>query len=262
MKRRILAFDLGGTRLKAGVVSGDGATWVVGPVKVVASSPDVLDAMRSISAELAGNCDTAGLCVPGVVVNGVLESLPGKLAGLEGTDLARWLEDVTGRRGTVVNDALAYAWGEAKPGRTVVVTIGTGVGVGVVDERAGVATGPFDGGVLGGQIPISEGQAGETDTSGRTGTIEALCRADRLADCTVEQYRCRLTTALVALAHAHGPETIVVGGGGMPTGSPVFDGLEAAVNARLFGSYRVRVHPARNGDAAALIGLARIGAAL
>lgn len=287
---RILALDLGGSRLKAGLIV-DGVV----ETSVVEASP--ADGARgSIEAAIGrvavdGPFDGVGLCVPGLVdASGVVASLPGKHAGIEGLDLAAIVRDVTGARTVVVvNDAIAYATGEAAAGagagadRVVVVTIGTGVGVTVIERGAPVTTGTVGGGILGGFIPISERTDGPVDSIGRPDTIEALCAAPRLADAcgvaSVEEaypaiasgdpvaraglaaYREHLARALVALASAHAPGCIVLGGGPMTADNPVTPGLAEIVNARLFGTYRVEVRTAALGDTAALIGLAHLVAA-
>lgn len=282
MQGPVLAFDLGGTRLKAGVVDGPRAARAVvgvGAWPVGETADSALEVLHEVGRKLAErrDLDCVALCVPGLVEEGVVVSLPGKLPGLEGRDLAALMRKMFNVGAVVVNDALAYAWGVAGAGRTVAVTIGTGVGVGIVDDRVPLLAGRYDGGILGGQIPIADGAPDETDTSDRPGTIEALCRAQRIIDCanraggsfeTVEsvyggggdvaEYRGRLARALVALAHAHAPDAIVVGGGAMPADSPVFAGLESLVNKSLFGTYGVRVAPATAGEWAALIGLDRL----
>src|SRR6185312_17320347 len=114
--------------------------------------------------------------------------------------------------------------------------------------------------------------------------IEALCAAERLMDAAraagcgaadvpallaqwsggdeaaraaVSTYRTWLEQALVALAHAHTPSVIVVGGGPVST-SPgwLLDGMTQAVGRRLWQDQRCEVVPAALGDAAALVGLA------
>jgi glucokinase len=233
-----------------------------------------------------------GLCVPGLVNDrGIIVSLPGKLDGIEGFDLPEFLSQEFGRPSIVVNDALAYGVGEATEGagagftRVVVTTIGTGVGVTVVEDGRPLGGGELGGGILGGQIPISEAVEGHVDTSGRPDTIEALCLAQRIVDYTndaggsfssvkevyrahrqkdpaavegIERYRTNLTRGLVALAHAYAPDVIVLGGGPMTKDNPVLPGLGQEVSSRLFGSFEVELRLATLGDAAALFGLARM----
>jgi predicted NBD/HSP70 family sugar kinase len=136
---------------------------------------------------------------------------------------------------------------------------------------------------LGGHIPISERIDGPADSNGRSDTIEALCCAQRLVDYAnqsgaradstkdvyeawalgrrealsgIDLYREHLTRAVVALAHAHAPQAIVIGGGLITADSPIPQGIEDSVNERLFGGFEVAVKTARLGDTAALRGLA------
>lgn len=294
--RRLLAFDVGGTRLKAGVVSIDDGTVGMTRVEAIAGlkADDVLASVARIGRELLAeeNCVGVGLCVPGMVDrHRRVISLPGKLRGIVGYDLAAWLATQFSVEPVVVNDAVAYGVGEASfgagrgYGRVVVLTIGTGVGVAVVQDGHPLTSGAVGGGTFGGHIPISERDDGYTDSNGRPDTIEALCCARRIVDYAnefgeatesveevydalargrpgahsgIERYRRHLTRALVAVAHAHAPEAIVLGGGAMTPGNPLTDGLRATVNERLFGSYEVEVEIARLGDVAGLCGLARI----
>lgn len=288
----LLALDAGGTRLKAGVVSSGE---VVRSETVEIAGAPLLEVVERTGHRLLGDergWDAVGLSVPGLVdENGTLVSLPGKHEGLEGTDLRRALAEMFSTDDVVVvNDAVAYAVGEATAGaargagRSVVVTIGTGVGVSVVESGAPVTGGTFGGGILGGFIPIGP-EDGPLDSSGQPGTIEARCAAGRLIDycdgsfddvpevfeahrrgdraavAGVESYRSYLARALVALAHAHAPEVVILGGGPMRPGNPLVEGIEGRVNERLYGSYRVAVRLAELGDTAALVGVAGMAGA-
>jgi glucokinase len=282
----VLAFDLGGTRLKSGAVGEDGVVLDLGTTQVqgqrivdlVLKRADVLNARHHAAA--------CGVSVPGIVDSGRVVSLAGKHPGIENVDIAAAVTERIGVPTVVVNDAIAYAVGEATAGaareslRTVVVTIGTGVGVAVIEDGAVLGGGTFGGGMLGGQIPIADDSA-HTDTSGRRGTIEALCAAPRLADsagaayasvedvldaaanaaedarASVAEWRGHLVRALVALAHAHAPTLIVVGGG--PAANPaLLDGVESRVNEALYRGYSVMVRRAALGDSAALVGVAHL----
>jgi glucokinase len=235
-----------------------------------------------------------GVAVPGIVAAGRVLALPGKFDGLVGTDIATELSAAQSVPAVVVNDAIAAGVGEAVAGagcghrRVVVMTIGTGIGTAVVEDGTPLGVGPWGGGLLGGQIPIAFDDSGPCDTSGRRGTIEALCAADRLLDaadaagCTatsvpallaawesgdaaaraaVASYRRSLEQALVALAQAYAPSMIVVGGGPVSTSAGwLVDGMAQAVAARLWVGHRLDVVPARLGDAAGLVGVAALAA--
>lgn len=285
----LLVMDLGGTRLKAGVAdSGRLTRTSVVDVRESGGREHLLGLLASTGRGLleAGTADGSAVCVPGLVDGGKLVSLPGKLGGLEGTDLGSFLETTFGApRVAVSNDAVAYAMGEAVSGagrgcrRAVVVTIGTGVGVTVVEDGRPATGGMFGAGILGGFIPVTANTDGPVDSTGHSDTIEALCAAERIAgeaydtvpdtyaayergeaaaQTNIDRYRERLARALVALAHAHAPERLILGGGPMREGNPITPGLEALVNERLYGTYRVEVRLAELSDDASLIGLAHL----
>lgn len=248
-----LAADLGGTRLKAGLLV-DGAPT---DVAVVDHGGEWLPALRS--ALVSSGADELALCVPGIVDGGRVVALPGKLPGLENASLTGLLGV---RVGVVVNDAVAYGVGEAVRGagvglsRVVVVTLGTGVGVVVIEDGSPLGRGPLGGGILGGQLPLG---GGGVDSTGRAGTIEALCRADALTAHGIDVYRADLVRALTALCLAHAPDGMVVGGGAAQPG--LLDGVEEQVRAGLWPGQSVVVRVAALGDAAGLHGLAVLAAA-
>lgn len=280
----MLAVDLGGTRVKVGLVQGGAAR----EVHVAEHGADTLAGALVCVDDLIGQvapagCASVGMCVPGLVdEQGGVIALPGKLTGAVGADLVGWLERRTGGTARVINDALAYGLGEAHglAGRTVVVTIGTGVGTAVIEDGRPLGQGVLGGGLLAGQLPLTE--HGPTDTAGRVGTVEAWCRADRIraevvaagravpdvrAACAaaaagdpaaqqgVAAYCGHLARGLAALCLAYAPDTVVVGGGPVTPDGLLLRGLPELVEALLWPGQRVRLQAARHGDSAALIGL-------
>jgi predicted NBD/HSP70 family sugar kinase len=284
----VLAFDLGGTRLKAGLVHLDEAR--VEAFAVTPSAPTAAEALERVAALGASllrdrSCRAVGLCVPGIVAARSIEALPGKLDGIVGVDLVDWLEKRFAVPAVLANDALAYGMGEAACGaargheRAVVVTIGTGIGVSVLQDGRPVTPGPLGGGILGGQIPIDDGTRGPRDTNGKRGTIEALCAGRRIvslaqdfasipevyaaaaagdqrATRALDVYRRDLARGLAALAHAHTPSIVVLGGGPLPPDNPVLPGLATLVDDWLWPGYAVTLAAAARGDEAPLLGLA------
>lgn len=271
-----VAVDLGGTRLKAGRMAHGES--VPSDVFTLEHQGDWRGGLQD-AIDHFGDVGELAMCVPGLVDHGRVVALPGKLQGIEGEDLRALL----GMPVLVTNDALAYAVGEAVHGagrghdRVVVVTIGTGVGVAVVEDGAPLGRGPFGGGILGGQIRLAaDDEQGPTDTSDRTATFEAHCRASSLlasvpaakdvpeayellrsgdsgAAKGFDEYRTWLVRGLTALALVHGPSAIVVGGGAAQPG--LLEGVEEAVAPELWPGQHVKVLLAELADAAALAGL-------
>lgn len=288
MTASVLAFDLGGTRLKAGLVEFDERR--VHEFRVTPSAPTAEEALArlgEVGDEIAnrGAYERVGLCLPGIVGERRVDALPGKLDGIVGRDLVDWLERRFDAPAVVANDAIAFGMGEATCGagrghaRIVVVTIGTGIGVSVLQDGRPVTPGPLGGGLLGGQIPIDDGTRGPRDTNGKRGTIEALCAGRRItqlapsfgsipevyaaaadgdprATSALDAYRRDLARALAALAHAHTPSRFVLGGGPLPEGNPVMPGLAELVADWLWPGYSVEITGAELGDDAPLLGIA------
>lgn len=279
----MLAIDLGGTRVKAGLVQ-DGV--VTSLVAVSHGSATLAGALGCLAEVLAGlrpssQAGAVGLCLPGLISDvGEIVALPGKLDGAVGFDLRGWLEQHTGARAVIVNDAIAYGVGESLPGRTVVMTIGTGIGVAVVEDGRPLGRGLLGGGQLSGQLYLSED--GPPNSAGRAGTIEGWCRAERIleearaAGALVDDvpavfaaaeagdpaavrglasYRGRLAKAVGSLCLAHGPDAVVIGGGPVRPGSLLLRGLPELVEPYLWPGQRVTIQAARHADAGALLGL-------
>ena len=257
-----LLVDLGGTRLKSGLLPETGHR----PVEVCGTSHHGrwLDALRRVVAQ--HRPDEVALCVPGVVTDGVVTALPGKLDGLVGADLGALL-DVPVR--LLVNDAIAYGVGEAVCGagrgasRVVVVTLGTGVGVAVVEDGVPLGRGPRGGGLLGGQLVLGDGRTFEEQACAAaleacTGTdlpdaYDRLLRGDEEMAERFAAYRVGLVRGLTALCLAHAPDAVVVGGGAAQLG--LLTGVEEAVRAGLWPGQSVVAHLAEGGAGSALAGL-------
>ena len=294
----VAAFDVGGTRMKCGLVIDGRVEPLPWQCTAGLDGPAVVDLLVTTVRDVvaAGGVDAVGIATPGIVDDGRVIVLPGKFPGLVGLEVAGVVADVAGVPVRLVNDAIAAGVGEATAGagtghhRVVVMTIGTGIGVAVIEGGRPVGDGPWGGGLMGGHMPIASPDEGPFDSNGGRGTIEALCAAEQLteaarkADCdaddvpgllalwsrgdgagrrAVAAYRRSLEQALVALAHAHTPSLIVVGGGPVSTSSGwLLDGMTEAVRRRLWQGQRCEVVPAALGDAAALVGLAKLAAGL
>lgn len=293
---QVLAFDLGGTRLKVGLV--DTSTGVVKdapPVDVAgAAAEEALTLLERVGADLVGatDLDAVGLGVPGLVEGGVVHALPGKFPGIEGIDLAGRLRADFGVPADVVNDAVAYGAGEVVAGagvgveRVAVVTIGTGVGCAVFQRGRPITDGLLGGGILGGHIPVGD-PVGPLDTNGKPGTFEARCRALRIVEEAREagadvadvpavyaaaaagdsaalqglaSYRRWLVRGLVGIVHAYTPGRIVLGGGPLTEDTPLVDGLADEVAALVWPNCQAEVRRALLGDHASLLGAAHLSA--
>lgn len=139
-----LGVDVGGNRLKAGLVNSQGQVLNLRSCATPGTLPDFHAALRSLVGEvIAGqHIETAGFGSKGIIDPGTtrVERLPGAWDFLEGVRLGEMIEDLlpphTRIRGD--NDAKAalageIAWGAARGLRNaLLLTLGSGVGGAVV----------------------------------------------------------------------------------------------------------------------------------
>ena len=195
-----IGVDLGGTNIAAGIVNSDFKIIAKASVPtVVTEGPD------KVSGDIAALClklcadngismqdiESVGIASPGIAnsADGVVEyanNLPfknfpicdavSKLTGIESVH--------------VENDANAAAWGEAIAGaakgtsNSVMITLGTGVGGGVIIDNAVYSGFNFAGAELG-HIVIEHG--GKQCSCGRKGCWEAYSSATGLVNLTKEK---------------------------------------------------------------------------
>jgi glucokinase len=181
--RPILAFDIGGTRIKAGVVHGTTVSSLTTiPTTSGMGADDTLEAIVRLGRDLMAELDVAavGLCVKGIVdpTKGILLDVNEVLSGWIGRPLAALIADELNCPTYMENDARMYALGELKHGaghgydNVVCLTLGTGIGSSAsVGGR--LLRGPRGtAGILGGHITIQVN--GPPCTCGNIGCLEAL----------------------------------------------------------------------------------------
>ena len=184
-----LAIDLGGTRIKAGIVE---ANTVVESITIPTDDEQgfepVLRRMIALGERLTREraIGAVGLSVPGIVdvKRGVVVDINKKLEGMSGFPLADTLEQHFGCAVALENDARLHGLGERVAGAAqgvenlVCLTFGTGVGCCVVIDGC-ILRGPRGmRGILGGHMTIESN--GPICTCGSVGCFEALCRASAL----------------------------------------------------------------------------------
>jgi N-acetylglucosamine kinase len=287
--RMILAFDIGGSRIKA--ARYDGTLVPLGEMPTPASDFEAFVAtlarfrrprLKGIAISIAGVVDPAsGL---GTVAN---------IPCIDGLVLAPALEDRLGLPVLVLNDADCFAMAEAKAGagrghETVFgIILGTGVGGGlVIDGRVVQGAGGFagewgHGPVLHGDLalPCGCGQFGCLDTIGGARGLERLHRLltsesatsetivtrwnarDAAAAATMETWRSLLAGPLAMVLNVTGATAVPVGGG-LSRATGLVEFLDQAVRScALRKSPDPVCVPAQCGADAGLLGAALAGAA-
>jgi glucokinase len=188
----LIGFDIGGTRLKSGVVRFDGT--VERPTLEDTSRGGFEDAVLPLlGSQVRGHLDASGSgCTGiGIALPGIVETafgsryLPGKVLGIEGFPLRETLEAEFGVPVRCVNDGAAatlaeWRFGAARGVDDVVgITLGTGVGSGVVVGGRPFETSNLGNGVSVGHFTIDTG--GRLCLCGNRGCAETLVSANAVA---------------------------------------------------------------------------------
>jgi predicted NBD/HSP70 family sugar kinase len=232
------AVDVGGSSVKSALI-------VDGRVGEVAREPVAsdLDGLIAQLERLAGQAEDWGVCVPGLVEGATVRyaaNLP-----LRDTPL---LELLTPRPRVFVNDLVAATVGEAAGGTLALLQVGTGI----------AARFAVDGRVLpGGEVGhLRFRDDGPPCRCGNRGCVEAYLRE---TDCSTDDALEAIGFAAAALVAAWDPGTLRLGGGlAAAWGHALLEAVREAVTERVLPGTVVKVEPARLGDGAPLLGLARL----
>lgn len=277
----ILGLDVGGTFIK-GLVLKDGKA-VYGH-DIPTRAGELADCIEELVETLASGSGTTfskikgvGVCCPGVISEEG-EIVKAANLGLENYPIKKLLEEKLSLPVKVCNDANAAALGEAKFGAgegtedSVLITLGTGVGGGVViggklfegNRKAGAEIG---------HMVIERG--GVRCTCGRYGCFEAYCSARALTESTkeamkydtasemwknytydtadgrtafecmdadpsakkvVDKYLKYLACGVANIANIFRPQVILIGGGVAAQGSRLTKPLQSLVDKEIFAA--------------------------
>ncbi len=201
MAKSCIGIDLGGTFIKFCLVDenrrasktfqlptpGDGAKGVV--AQMAAGVRQLMQEHRLSPADIVG----VGIGSPGPLdmPNGVILAMP-NISGMDNCPLRDMVSKATGLRAVLENDANAAAYGEFICGagegtrNMVLLTLGTGVGGGVVVDGRVVHGSHSMAGELGHMIIVP---GGEPCGCGQKGCLEQYCSATFIAKRTVRKLR-------------------------------------------------------------------------
>jgi glucokinase len=231
MARSVAAFDLGGTKVAAGLVTSGGKIRkrLVEPV----AKENALDQMVRMAGEL-GDFDAAGVAVPGLVRRDGTVWAP-NLPGWDRVPLARLLKRRLGVPLFVESDrnaaALGEAWRGAARGKSdvIVLIVGTGIGAGILSGGC-LLRGAHELSGCAGWMVVTE----ETNAMTRkSGSLEALAAGPAIARHSDYARAGRLLGYAVAnLISLFDPEVVVLTGGVTNAAEKFLDDLRWAVNER------------------------------
>src|ERR671921_407854 len=175
-----IGVDVGGTKIAAGVISVEGEILSEGRYPTTNVREPLLSAIAEAIADVKAGYEVGGVClaVPGFILdreNKILSAA--NVEAIEGIPLKEELGGRTGLQVTVENDANAAAWGEFRFGvgkdveDLILITLGTGVGGGVISHGVLLRGARGTGGELG---HITVHPAGPRCGCGNRGCLEAL----------------------------------------------------------------------------------------
>lgn len=307
-----VGIDLGGTFIKGGIVDGSGN--ILYEDKAPTEREKGAEKVAENIARLAGNLlskvgletkDVEGL---GMGVPGMIDSKNGRVifAGnlaWKDVEIGPMVAELTGLRVKIANDANVAALGEVKFGvakgfdSAIMLTLGTGVGGGIVVDGALIEGNKSAGAELGHAVIVA---GGEPCTCGRKGCLEAYASAtaiirdtkramqadksskmweigsldnvtgktafdykdvDGAAKSVVDRYIANLACGITNFANIFRPEVIILGGGVCAQGDALVQPLQRLLDKELFAGKlgpQVPIVIARLGNLAGLLG----GAAL
>ena len=306
MAANAIGVDVGGTKIAAGVVSPEGE--LLKEVRYPSSGPKerlMSSIVRAIEAVKDGH-EIGGVClaVPGLMLarkNMVVFSP--NLPAVEGIPLKEELESRLDLPVTVENDANAAAWGEFRFGagsevdHLVFVTLGTGIGGGVITHGILLRGAHGSGGELG-HVTIQA--TGPRCACGNRGCLEALAsgtaigrrarevasekpdsalgrlairrrvlgedvtelakKGDEVALSVLEEAGLWLGIGLAGFVNTFNPEVVAVGGGVMAAGDLLLDPARREIQLRARSPSRdlVEVQEATLGPKSGVLGAAAL----
>ena len=210
-----IGVDIGGTNIAAGAVSEEGKLLLKKSVKTVKERPyeeiltDIIGIIREIQTQAAnlnvGGAVSIGMGCPGICNEGAVE-FSGNL-NWRNISLAADVERETGLPTFLENDARAAAYGEFAAGAAkgirsaVIITLGTGVGAGIITDGKLFRGENRAGGEIGHTVISIDGPL---CTCGRKGCFEMFSSATGLIRMTKEAMRENTDSLMHGIAQENG----------------------------------------------------------
>lgn len=287
MSRYFVGIDLGGTNIAVGLTNEEGK--ILGRAKRKTQMPRPIESIMDDMAECALlAAKDAGIPFEkvesiGVGAPGAIDKEKGMIERSENLDIhnvamVSYLENKLGKKVYIENDANAAAWGEYLAGSgkggdsMVMITLGTGVGGGIV-EGGRLITGAYGKGAEIGHMVIKSG--GEPCNCGRRGCLEAYASATALVKATknamtknpdsdlwrvangsldnvngrtaflagdevakevIETYLFNLSEGIIDIVNLLQPKVVCIGGGISHEGESILAPLKKAIKERSYAN--------------------------
>lgn len=312
MRKYYIGIDLGGTFIKGGIVDDLGNILISEkvPTESEKGASRVVLNIANLCKTLLKNTNMTSSDVVGIGmgVPGMIDSAKGKVVYSNNLNLEHFFisEEVKKRTELpvkIANDANVAALGETKFGcgkaynNTVMITLGTGVGGGIIIDGKLFEGNRSAGAELGHSVIVA---GGEQCTCGRKGCLEAYASATALIrdtkramiadknskmweigdfenvtgktafdykDCdqsaknVVDKYIEKLGVGITNIANEFRPEAVILGGGVCAQGDNLIEPLQAFLDKEIFAGKKgpqVKILTATLGNSAGLLGAAAL----
>ena len=312
IRKYYIGIDLGGTFIKGGIVDDLGNILVSdklptesekGERKVALNIANLCQSLLEQLNMTASDIVGIGMGVPGMIDSEKGEVVYSNNLGWEHFFIAESVETLTGLPVKIANDANVAALGETKFGcgkeyqNTVMLTLGTGVGGGIIINGKLFEGNRSAGAELGHSVIVA---GGEQCTCGRKGCLEAYASAtalirdtkraiqadknskmwqigsidnvtgktafdykdvDESAKKVVKDYIEKLGVGITNLANEFRPESVILGGGVCAQGDNLIQQLQEFVNREIFAGNKgpqVKILIATLENSAGLLGAAAL----
>jgi glucokinase len=298
--------DVGGTKIAAGLVTPEGKLLNETRYSTADEPEKLLDSLaRAVGEAAKDGVEAACLAVPGLILASEDKVIfSPNLHAIEGLYLKSELESRTGLTITVENDANAAAWGEFVFGagreveNLVFLTLGTGVGGGVIVEGQLLRGSQGAGGELGhttlhatgprcncgnrgcfeimasglaierrarelaAEKPDSDLAKVVTDTRGFSGEqiTELASEDDALAISILRETGVWLGIGIAGFVNVFNPEAVAIGGGVAEAGELILESARREVHLRARSPSRdlAEIKPATLGGKSGMLGAAAL----
>ncbi|AFY42228.1 ROK family protein [Nostoc sp. PCC 7107] len=285
----VIGIDIGGTAIKLGRFSEDGACLKC--LTVATPQPATPEAVLEVIVDAIAQIDpdnqtiAIGVGMPGPAdASGRIAKIAINLPGWLDVPLAEWLEIKTGKPTVIANDANCAGVGEAWLGagrnlqNFILLTLGTGVGGAIILDGKLFMGHQGAAGELG---LISFNPEGPMCNSGNQGSLEqyasiiairrrtgkepdqlgALAQAgDTEALAFWQEYGRDLGIGLVSLIYVLTPQAIVIGGGVSASFEFFLPAAKVEIERRVMYTSRteLQILPAQLGNSAGMVGAAKL----
>ena len=308
IRKYYIGIDLGGTFIKGGIVDDTGNILISDKIPTESENgagrvalnianlcKRLLEQVNMTVSDIVG----IGMGVPGMIDSAKGEVVYSNNLGWEHFFISNEVEKQTGLPVKIANDANVAALGETKFGcgkdynNTVMLTLGTGVGGGIIIDGKLFEGNRSAGAELGHSVIVA---GGEQCTCGRKGCLEAYASAtalirdtkramladkqskiwkigsienvtgktafdykdiDESARKVVEDYIEKLGAGITNIANEFRPEAVILGGGVCAQGDNLIKPLQEFVNKEIFAGEKgpqVKILTATLGNSAGLLG--------